>query len=97
MRISDWSSDVCSSDLNALGTINGTVSALDHMRGNGGGHVVNIVSLAGLTAVPGESVYAASKHAAIGFSLSTMADLKLAGISDKIGRATCRARVCRYV
>src|SRR3546814_21101722 len=52
------------------------------MRGNGGGHVVNIVSLAGLTAVPGEAVYAASKHAAIGFSLSTMADLKLAGISD---------------
>ncbi|HEY9565093.1 MAG TPA: SDR family oxidoreductase [Nocardioides sp.] len=69
-------------EVNALGTINGTVSALDHMRGNGGGHVVNIVSLAGLTAVPGEAVYAASKHAAIGFSLSTMADLKLAGISD---------------
>src|SRR3546814_1714201 len=49
-------------EVNALGTINGTVSALDHMRGNGGGHVVNIVSLAGLTAVPGEAVYAASKQ-----------------------------------
>src|SRR5690606_34494492 len=38
--------------------------------------------LAGLTAVPGEAVYAASKHAAIGFSLSTLADLRLAGIKE---------------
>lgn len=30
--------------------------------------------------VPGEAVYAASKHAVIGFSLSTIADLRLAGI-----------------
>lgn len=69
-------------EVNALGTINGTVAAIGAMRGTGGGHVVNIVSLAGLTAVAGEAVYAASKHAAIGFSLSTMADLKVAGIRD---------------
>lgn len=69
-------------EVNALGTINGTVAALDAMRGAGGGHVVNIVSLAGMTAVPGEAVYAASKHAALGFSLSTAADLRLAGIDD---------------
>lgn len=69
-------------EVNALGTINGTVAALDAMRGNGGGHVVNIVSLAGLTAVAGEAVYAASKHAALGFSLSTMADLLVAGVTD---------------
>jgi NAD(P)-dependent dehydrogenase (short-subunit alcohol dehydrogenase family) len=69
-------------EVNALGTINGTVAALDAMRDSGGGHVVNIVSLAGLTAVPGEAVYAASKHAAIGFSLSTLQDLRLAGTRD---------------
>jgi NAD(P)-dependent dehydrogenase (short-subunit alcohol dehydrogenase family) len=69
-------------EVNALGTINGTVAAIEAMRGSGGGHVVNIVSLAGLTAVAGEAVYAASKHAAIGFSLSTMADLRSAGIED---------------
>ncbi len=68
-------------EVNALGTINGTVSAIEAMRGRGG-HVVNIVSLAGLTPVPGEAVYAASKHAAIGFSLSTLTDLRLAGIKD---------------
>jgi NAD(P)-dependent dehydrogenase (short-subunit alcohol dehydrogenase family) len=69
-------------EVNALGTINGTVAAIEAMRGSGGGHVVNIVSLAGLTAVAGEAVYAASKHAAIGFSLSTMADLRAAGVGD---------------
>jgi NAD(P)-dependent dehydrogenase (short-subunit alcohol dehydrogenase family) len=69
-------------EVNTLGTINGTVAALEAMRGHGGGHVVNIASLAGLTAVAGEAVYAATKHAVMGFSLSTMADLKLAGIDD---------------
>ncbi len=69
-------------EVNALGTINGTVAAIETMRASGGGHVVNIVSLAGLTAVAGEAVYAASKHAAIGFSLSTMADLRAAGVRD---------------
>lgn len=69
-------------DVNALGTIHGTVAAIDAMRSRGGGHVVNIASLAGLTAVAGEAVYAASKHAVLGFSLSTMADLRAAGITD---------------
>ncbi|GGP55952.1 SDR family oxidoreductase [Streptomyces calvus] len=68
-------------EVNTLGTINGTVAAIEAMRGTGG-HIVNIVSLAGLTAVPGEAVYAASKHAAIGFSVSTLADLRLAGTKD---------------
>ncbi|UUZ57926.1 SDR family oxidoreductase [Nocardioides sp. B-3] len=68
-------------EVNALGTINGTVAAIGAMR-DSGGHVVNIVSLAGLTAVAGEAVYAASKHAAIGFSLSTMADLRAAGTKN---------------
>ncbi len=68
-------------EVNAIGTMNGTVAAIESMRDDGG-HIVNIVSLAGLTAVAGEAVYAASKHAAIGFSLSTMADLKAAGTSN---------------
>jgi NAD(P)-dependent dehydrogenase (short-subunit alcohol dehydrogenase family) len=67
-------------DVNAVGTMNGTVAALGVMRDQPRGHIVNIVSLAGITSVPGEAVYAASKHAAIGFSLSTLADLRLAGI-----------------
>ena len=67
-------------EVNATGTINGTVAALDPMRAVGRGHIVNVVSLAGLVAAPGEAVYAASKHAALGFSVATLADLRLAGI-----------------
>lgn len=75
-------------DVNALGTINGTVAAIDAMRGpddagaGPGGHIINIASLAGLSAVPGEAVYAASKHAVMGFSSSTAADLRLAGVKN---------------
>jgi NAD(P)-dependent dehydrogenase (short-subunit alcohol dehydrogenase family) len=67
-------------EVNGTGTINGTLAALELMRAAGQGHVINIVSLAGLVAAPGEAVYAASKHAAIGFSLATLADLRVAGI-----------------
>ena len=67
-------------EVNATGTINGTLAALELMRPAGRGHVINIVSLAGLVAAPGEAIYAASKHAAIGFSLATLADLRIAGI-----------------
>lgn len=69
-------------EVNALGTINGTLAAIGAMRGSGGGHIVNIASLAGISAVPGEGVYAASKHAVMGFSLSTMADLRAAKVTD---------------
>ena len=70
-------------EVNTLGTMNGTVAAIRAMtEAGGGGHVVNIVSLAGLVAVPGEGVYAGSKHGALGFSLSTQADLRVAGIKD---------------
>lgn len=69
-------------DVNGRGVVNGTVAAIDAMRHTGGGHIVTTVSLAGITAVTGEAVYAASKHAAIGFSLSTLGDLRQAGIHD---------------
>jgi len=67
-------------EINAVGTMNGTLAALELMRPAGRGHVVNVVSLAGLVAAPGEAVYSASKHAAIAFSLGTLSDLRPAGI-----------------
>jgi NAD(P)-dependent dehydrogenase (short-subunit alcohol dehydrogenase family) len=67
-------------EVNGTGTINGTLAALEPMRAAGSGQIINVVSLAGLVAAPGEAVYAASKHAAIGFSLATLADLRVAGI-----------------
>ena len=69
-------------EVNVGGVMNGTVAAIEQMRDHGGGHVVNIASLAGLVAVPGETVYAGTKHAVMGFSLSTQADLRRAKVRD---------------
>ena len=40
-------------EVNAIGTYNGTLAAIEKMRGAGGGHVINVVSLTGLSAAPG--------------------------------------------
>jgi NAD(P)-dependent dehydrogenase (short-subunit alcohol dehydrogenase family) len=68
-------------DVNLHGVMNGTVAALDVMRPRGRGHVVTVVSLAGLVAPPGQAVYAATKHAALAFSVGAAADLRVAGHS----------------
>jgi NAD(P)-dependent dehydrogenase (short-subunit alcohol dehydrogenase family) len=69
-------------DVNVGGVMNGTIAAIGEMQSGGGGHIVNIASLAGLVAVPGETVYSGTKHAVMGFSLSTQADLRRAKIKD---------------
>lgn len=66
-------------DVNVLGTINGTLAALREMRPAGKGHIVNVISLAGIVTPPGEALYAASKHAALSYSVGTAADLRRAG------------------
>ncbi|HSS33123.1 MAG TPA: SDR family oxidoreductase [Solirubrobacterales bacterium] len=66
-------------DVNFTGLMNGTVAALGPMRVAGRGHVVNVVSLAGLVAAPGEVAYSATKHAALAFTLGTLFDLHRAG------------------
>jgi NAD(P)-dependent dehydrogenase (short-subunit alcohol dehydrogenase family) len=76
-------------DVNALGTFNGTVAALEVMRPAGRGHVINVVSLAGLVAAPGEALYSASKHAAMAFSIGTLADLRRSGIKGVHVSALC--------
>jgi NAD(P)-dependent dehydrogenase (short-subunit alcohol dehydrogenase family) len=76
-------------EVNAIGAYNGTLAALELMRPAGSGHVINIISLAGLVAPPGVASYAASKHAAIAFSLGTLADLRRAGIEQIHVSAVC--------
>ncbi len=66
-------------DVNVTGLMNGTVAALAPMRRAGRGHVVNVVSLAGIVAAPGEVAYSASKHAAMAFTLGTLFDLRRRG------------------
>jgi NAD(P)-dependent dehydrogenase (short-subunit alcohol dehydrogenase family) len=76
-------------EVNAVGTMNGTVAALGPMLAAGRGHVINVISLAGLVAAPGEVAYSASKHAAIAFTLGTLLDLRRAGVKDVHLSAVC--------
>lgn len=76
-------------DVNAAGTMNGTVAALRPMIAAGHGHVVNVISLAGIVAAPGEVAYSASKHAAMAFTLGTLFDLRRSGIGGVEVSALC--------
>jgi NAD(P)-dependent dehydrogenase (short-subunit alcohol dehydrogenase family) len=76
-------------DVNTTGLINGTLAALAPMLAAGRGHIVNVVSLAGIVAAPGEVAYSASKHAAMAFTLGTLFDLRRAGIRGIEVSAVC--------
>lgn len=55
---------------NLDGVVFGTVAALPALRARGGGAIVATASLAGLTAVPYDPLYAANKHAVVGLARS---------------------------
>ena len=76
-------------EVNTLGTINGTLAALGPMRQARSGHVINVVSLAGLGAPPGDALYGATKLAAIAFSLGTLGDLRREGLKHVHVSAVC--------
>ncbi|MBY0319344.1 MAG: SDR family NAD(P)-dependent oxidoreductase [Reyranella sp.] len=61
--------------VNVFGVANGVRSFLPSMLQQGAGHVVNVASLAGLTAPPFLGPYVASKHAVVGLSESLAAEL----------------------
>jgi len=68
-------------DINVKGVIFGTRAAAKRMVARKSGHIVNIGSLASLSPVPGLSVYAASKFAVRGFSLSAALELAKDGVA----------------
>ena len=55
-------------DVNVLGLLYCSQAALPLMREGGGGHVVNVSSVAGRVGNPGSAVYNATKWAVVGFS-----------------------------
>ena len=67
-------------DVNAKGVIHGTRAAARQMLQQGGGHIINIASLAGLAPVPGLSLYSASKFAVRGYTLAVAHELRDKGI-----------------
>lgn len=70
------------SEVNMLGVVWGSLAAVDAMRAGAGAnrHVINIASLSSLGPVPGLALYAATKHAVLGFTGSLQGDLLDAGI-----------------
>ena len=59
------------------------------MRPAGKGHVLNVVSLAGIVTAPGENLYAATKHASMAFTIGTGLDLVDSGEKNIHVSALC--------
>jgi len=69
-------------DVNLLGVIWGSQTAVSAMRQ--GGHIINIGSLSSVVPAPGFSVYGATKHAVLGYSVALEGDLRRAKIPIKV-------------
>src|SRR3546814_3042099 len=89
MRISDWSSDVCSSD---LGARQNNLKNLDLTLATGELVVITGVSGSGKSSLAFDTLYAEGQRRYVE-TFSPYARQFL----DQIGRASCRERVCQYV
>jgi NAD(P)-dependent dehydrogenase (short-subunit alcohol dehydrogenase family) len=65
--------------INFWGVVHGTKAFLPHLERSGEGHVVNLSSVFGLIAVPGQGAYNAAKFAVRGFTECLREELDLAG------------------
>lgn len=61
------------------GVVHGTKAFLPHLQASGDGHIVNISSLFGLVAFPGQSSYNAAKFAVRGFTEALRVELEITG------------------
>jgi short-subunit dehydrogenase len=67
-------------DINVYGVIVGTQLAIERLRPRGSGHIVNIASQAGKTAIPGIATYSGTKHAVVGVCEAVKAELRGSGV-----------------
>ncbi|MBW7973453.1 SDR family NAD(P)-dependent oxidoreductase [Bradyrhizobium sp. BR 10289] len=88
-------------DINFWGVVHGTRAFLPHLKTRAEAHIVNLSSIFGIIAPPGQSAYAAAKFAVRGFSESVRHELAVAGSPVKLsvvhpgGVATAIARSSR--
>lgn len=71
-------------DVNFYGTLHVVQAALPFLRQQGHGHIINISSVAGLAPMGGYGLYAASKFAVNGLTISLAQELKPLGIKVSI-------------
>ena len=71
-------------DVDYWGVVNGTKVFLPHLIASGDGHVVNISSVFGLLAVPGQGAYNAAKFAVRGFTEALRQEMIVAGHPVKV-------------
>lgn len=64
-------------DINFWGVVYGTKAFLPHLIASGEGHVINVSSVFGIIAQPGQSAYNASKFAVRGFTEALSQELEL--------------------
>src|SRR3546814_8540493 len=99
MRISDWSSDVCSSDLIGIGTIpEAELAAAAGVR-CGDGIFVNEfceTSISGIFAA-GDVARRFDTNQGIDERLETWQNAQDQAVAAENGRASCRERVCQSV
>ncbi|MFF3006558.1 SDR family NAD(P)-dependent oxidoreductase [Kitasatospora sp. NPDC057940] len=67
-------------DVNLLAPLWVTQAALPHLRAQGGGHIIQVSSIAGVFSLPGLGVYHASKFGLEGFTASLAKEVKDFGI-----------------
>src|SRR3546814_18546785 len=97
MRISDWSSDVCSSDL-PIGLAHLRIGTQNLVVQQAGARVLATADEPGGNGAPGECCEHRPAEPDDVTEDRYGADFRRLAISgQQIGRASCRARVCQYV
>src|SRR3546814_5321950 len=112
MRISDWSSDVCSSDLNVIACslmkIGNDIRLLGSGPRSGLGELALPENEPGSSIMPGKvnptqaealtmvAAQVMGNHVAVSVA-GASGHLELNVFKPEIGRASCRERVCQYV
>ena len=76
--LADWEATL---RVNATGVFLCTRAVIDPMRRRGWGRIVTVASIASHHGAPYISAYAASKHAALGFTRSVAAELRRSGVT----------------